>query len=74
MNSKSIKISDTQRLLINLSDKTNLKSSDKYVALSNLTSGILNFNYMMDDILYQIFIFLSPEKRQQLIDELRLTK
>ena len=74
MNSKSIKISDPQRLLINLSDKTNLKSSDKYVALSNLTSGILNFNYMMDDILYQIFIFLSPEKRQQLIDELRLTK
>ena len=28
--------SDTHRLLLNLTDKINLKSSDKYVALSNL--------------------------------------
>ena len=35
MNSENIKISDTQRLFLNLSDKINLQRSDKYVALSN---------------------------------------
>ena len=29
--------SDPQRLLLNLTDKMNLKRSDKYVALSNLS-------------------------------------
>ena len=33
MNSKNRKTSDSHRLLLNLSDKINLKSSDKYVAL-----------------------------------------
>ena len=33
MNSENIKISDTQRLFLNLSDKINLQRSDKYVAL-----------------------------------------
>ena len=37
MNSKNIKTSDLHRLLINLLDKINLKRSDKYVALSNLS-------------------------------------
>ena len=37
MNSKSSKTSDPHRLLLNLSDKINLKRSDKYVALSNLS-------------------------------------
>ena len=32
------KTSDLHRLLINLSDKINLKRSDKYVALSNLST------------------------------------
>ena len=36
MNSKNSKTSDPHRLLLNLTDKTNLKS-DKYVALSNLS-------------------------------------
>ena len=36
MNSGNVKISDLHRLLLNLSDKTNLKRSDKYVALSSL--------------------------------------
>ena len=35
MNSKNSKISDPHRLLLNLSDKIDLKRSDKYVALSN---------------------------------------
>ena len=35
MNSENSKISDPPRLLINLSDKIDLKRSDKYVALSN---------------------------------------
>ena len=36
MNSKNSKASDPPRLLLNLTDKTNLKISDKYIALSNL--------------------------------------
>ena len=35
MNSKEGKTSDPHRLLVNLSDKINLKRSDKYIALSN---------------------------------------
>ena len=37
MNSKNIKTSDPRGILINLSDEINLKRSDKYVALSNLS-------------------------------------
>ena len=37
MNSENSKASDPHRLLLNLTDKINLKRSDKYVALSNLS-------------------------------------
>ena len=37
MNSENRKTSDPHKLLLNLSDKINLKRSDKYVALSNLS-------------------------------------
>ena len=37
MNSKNSRTSDPHRLLINLSNKINLKRSDQYVALSNLS-------------------------------------
>ena len=37
INSENSKTSEPHRLLLNLSDKTNLKRSDKYVALSNLS-------------------------------------
>ena len=37
MNSEKTKTSDPHRLLLNLADKINLKRSDKYVALSNLS-------------------------------------
>ena len=37
INSKYSKTSETLRLLLNLSDKLNLKKSEKYVALSNLS-------------------------------------
>ena len=37
MNFKNSGTSDPQRLLLNVTDKTNLKSSDKYVALSYLS-------------------------------------
>ena len=36
MNSKNSKTSDPYKLLLNLSDKLELKRSDKYVVLSNL--------------------------------------
>ena len=35
MNSENSETSDPHRLLLNLSDRINLKRSDKYVALSN---------------------------------------
>ena len=37
MNSENIKTTDPHRLLPDLKDKINLKKSDKYFALSNLT-------------------------------------
>ena len=37
MNSENSKTSDANRLLLNLSDKINLKRSDQYVALPNLS-------------------------------------
>ena len=37
MNSENSKTSDPHRLLFNLTDKMNLKISNKYVALSNLS-------------------------------------
>ena len=37
MNSKNSKTSDPHRLLLNLTDKTDLKRKDKYIALSNLS-------------------------------------
>ena len=37
LNSKYSKTSDSHRLLLNLTDKINLKRSDKYIALSNLS-------------------------------------
>ena len=69
MNSEKSKISDPHRQLFNLSDKINLKRSDKYVALSNLSiyytqkntkkhqlrQRMKTLNYMMDHILYQMF-------------------
>ena len=37
MNSGNSKKSDPHRLLVNLSDKINIKRSDKYSALSNIS-------------------------------------
>ena len=37
MNSENSKTCDPHRLLLNISDKINLKGSDKYMALSNLS-------------------------------------
>ena len=37
MNFENSKTSDPHRLLLNLSDKTDFKRSDKYVALSNIS-------------------------------------
>ena len=37
MNSGNSKTPDPQRLLLNLSDKINLKRKEKYVALSNFS-------------------------------------
>ena len=37
MNSENSETSDPNRLLLSVADKINLKKSDKYVALSNLS-------------------------------------
>ena len=71
MNSENSKTSDRHSLSLNLSDKIDLKRSDRYVALSNLSiyytwkniinlkyhlrHGMKSLNYLMDHILYQIF-------------------
>ena len=39
MNSENSKTSDLYRLLLNLTDKINLKRSDKYVALAFIIHG-----------------------------------
>ena len=36
-NSKNSKTSDSHRLLLNLTDKIDLRRKDKYIALSNLS-------------------------------------
>ena len=38
LNSKSSKTSDPHRLLVNLTDKIDLRRKDKYIALSNLSN------------------------------------
>ena len=79
MNSENCKTSDPHRKLLNLKHKLNLRRSNKYVALSNLSiyytwknikshtktinlkyqlqHGMTSLNYLLDDILYQIFKF-----------------
>ena len=37
MNSENSKTSDPHRLLVNLTDKIDLRRKDKYIALSNLS-------------------------------------
>ena len=37
LNSENRRISDLHRLLLNLTDKTDLRTKDKYMALSNLS-------------------------------------
>ena len=37
MNSKNSKTPDPHRLLLNLTDKINLRRKDKYIALSNVS-------------------------------------
>ena len=48
INSRNSKTSDLHRLLINLSDKINLKRSEKYLALWNL-----NINYTWKNMSYK---------------------
>ena len=69
MNSENCKTSASQRLLLNLTVKINLKRTDKYAVLSNLSiydtwknnfkcqlqRGMKNLNYHMGHVLYQIF-------------------
>ena len=53
---------DSHRILVNLSHKTNLKRSNKYVASAKIINlkyqlrhSMKSLNYLMDHILYQIF-------------------
>ena len=70
MNSKNSITFDPHKLLLNLSDKTDLKRSDKYVALSNLSIYYTwkNRNYLMGHFLYQIFkiiLIISSKNTKQ---------
>ena len=70
MNSENSKKSDIYRLLLNFTDKIDLKGRDKYVVLSNLNMHYIsqkykkviqkqhemkNLIFLMDRILYQTF-------------------
>ena len=71
MNSENSETSDPHRLLLNLTDKIDLRRKEKYIALSNLSIyytwkntkkpyknnkfGVKNLNYLMDHVLNQIF-------------------
>ena len=58
MNSKNSGTSDTHRLLLNLSDKIDLKISDKYVALSKLSNNYtwknVKKSYKITNLKYQL--------------------
>ena len=58
VNYRNSKTSDSHRLLLNLSDKINLKGSEKYVALSNLriyyTWENIKKSYKNDKFKYQL--------------------
>ena len=50
MNSKNSKTPDPHRLLLNLTDKINLRRKDKYIALSNVSiyyTWIINLKYVL---------------------------
>ena len=69
MNSENSNLFHLHKILLNVTDKINLKTSDKYVALSNLKiyfqRRMINLNHMMDRILYQIFkIILSKSSKK----------
>ena len=55
MSFKTSKTSDPHRLLLNLSAKIDLKRSDKYVALSNISIYCKLLNYKLQDsrVLYK---------------------
>ena len=57
MNSENSKTSDPHRLLPNISDKINLKRSDKYIALSNPVRSYTKKNVKMS---YKISISNIP--------------
>ena len=77
LNSENSKTFHPHRLILNLTDKIDLRRGEKYIALSNLSiyytrinkknhtttinlkyqlqHGMINLNYLMDHIQYQIF-------------------
>ena len=61
MNSENSKTTDPHRLLLNFSDKINLKRNDKYVALSNLsiyyTWKNIKTSYETINLKYQLQLF-----------------
>ena len=93
MNFENSKASDPDRLLLNLTDKIDLRRKDNYVALTNLSiyyrwknvktsykndnvrcqlgHEMKNLNYLMDNILYQIFkiiLNISLKKHETVTD------
>ena len=54
MNSKNGETSDPHRVLLNLTDKIHLRSSDEYVALSNLMEQYRKIYTEITDLKYQL--------------------
>ena len=56
MNSENRRTSEYHVLMLNLTDKLDLRRGQKTAALSNLPQrGVKNLSYLMDHIQYQIF-------------------
>ena len=72
MNSKNNKTSDSQRLTLKLSDKISLKTSDKYVALSNLSIYYTreNTKINVETKIYNTFVLRGMLNSNYLMDRI----
>ena len=65
MNSDDSKSSDSHRLLLNVSDKMNLKRSDKYLALSNFSIYYTKYKNFEKPEKNNKFKILAPKWKEQ---------
>ena len=70
MKSENSKTFNPHRLLLNLSDKINLKSKSKCVALSNLSIYYTWKNIKKNIKIYNKFLISAPKWNEELMDHI----